>query len=78
MRDDCDEVHGMNDASTKVAGEYRGRQRVTVVADGDWVQLNKGEGAIYPAGLTPAQARYLARKLYRCARLVEQRLIGVT
>lgn len=73
MRDDCNEIHGMNDARRLTPSGYEASQRVTVEADGVWVRLNKSESPSYPAGLTPNQARYLARKLYRCARLCEQR-----
>lgn len=72
IRDDCNEVHGMDDAA--MIGGHRGdRTRVLVTAQSEIVKLNVA-GYTYSAGLNPAQARYLARKLYRCARLVEQRL----
>jgi len=73
MIDVCDEVHGMRNVRKMASAEGGAVQYVTVAADGLWIRLNKSEGTAFPAGLTPAEARYLASKLYRCARLVEQR-----
>jgi hypothetical protein len=73
IRDVCFEVHGIACAMTKSATGVGGNQRVTIIADGDFVMLNKSEGTGFPAAMNPDQARYLATKLYRCARLVEQR-----
>ena len=69
----CDEVHGVNDARKWGAADTSGTQRVVVVANGLWVTINKTEGNGFPAAMSPEQARYLARQIYRCARLVEQR-----
>jgi hypothetical protein len=71
--DVCDEVHGVNDCAKLSATASDLTQRVTVVARGQWISLNKTEGPSYPAGLSPAQARYIAQKLYRCAAIVEAR-----
>jgi len=72
MRDDCNEIHGMNNAKRLGGMGYHDAQDITICADGTWVQLAMSTSN-YPAGMTPDQARYLARKLYRVARLVEQR-----
>lgn len=64
------EIHGVLHATRQSAGGYSGEQRVTVSNDGAIVRLAMGTSS-YPAGLTPQQARYLAAKLYRIARLAE-------
>lgn len=63
-----DEMHGVLRAQ-KIGGPA-GTQSVTIAADGSRVRLALSEG-MYPAGLTPRQARHLARKLHRLARIVE-------
>lgn len=72
IRDDGNEMAGMKDAR-KLNATGNLTQRVTVTARRTCVELDI-EYSTYPAGLTPAQARFFARKLYRMARLVEQRL----
>lgn len=74
MKDECDEIHGMRDARKLTAIGYGERAEITVAADGRWIKLDIAHQT-YSAGMTPTQARYLARKLYRLARLVEQRLV---
>ena len=63
----------LNVASLRVAGYTRTGEQLQVGADIDvgMVRLNWSGGVNYPAGLTPDEARYIARSLYRMARLVE-------
>lgn len=70
MRDDGDEVVGMMNA--RRCGSSGQEQLVTVGVRGTEVRIILSDGG-YPAGLTPAQARFIARALYRMARLAEHR-----
>jgi hypothetical protein len=69
--DVCDEVHGVNDAHKLDSALGPMTQRVIVTTDGLWIRLAKSENN--PAGLSPAQARYLAQKLNRLATIVDAR-----
>lgn len=72
MRDDGDEMAGMMNARRCGGARYGDEQALTVCVRGVEVQIMLSEGS-YPAGLTPVQARFIARALYRMARLAEQR-----
>lgn len=71
IRDDGNEIAGMMDVE-KLGGMRGQTQAITVAARGASVIIALSE-CTYDAGLDPAQARFLARKLYRMARLAEQR-----
>lgn len=71
MRDDGDEMAGMMNAR-KLSMGSSSEQQVSVSVHRGFVVLDIGNMS-YPAGLTVAQARFLARKMYRMARLLEQR-----
>lgn len=73
MRDDGDEMAGMMNAR-KLGYGSSVTQPVSVAVSGGYVVLDIGNMS-YPAGLTVAQARFLARKLYRMAGLLEQRQV---
>lgn len=72
IRDDGDEASGMMNARVCRNASGAQEQSVIVYARGDEVRISLSEG-LYPAGLTPAQARFIARALYRMARLAEHR-----
>lgn len=65
----ADEMHGVLRAR-KLDTSPTATQSVSIAADGDFVRLRLSDG-YHPAGLTPGQARHLARKLHRLARIVE-------
>lgn len=65
------EVHGVLRATKLSTGGYGGSQQVTVAQDGDYVRLSMDTSS-FPAGLTPDEARHLARALHRLARRVEE------
>ena len=65
------EMAGIIDAKRLSVAGYTGRQEVTVAHDNGIVRLSMASSS-YPAGLTPEQARFLARRLYRMARLADE------
>lgn len=72
MRDDGDEMAGLMNARRCGGARYGDEQAVTICVRGVEVQIRLSEG-LFPAGLTPVQARFVARALYRMARLADQR-----
>lgn len=73
MRDDGHETAGMLNGR-RLGGPAGYEQQVFVGARDSYVSLWLSDGTYPSAGLAPAQARFLARKLYHMARLVDQRL----
>lgn len=69
---DVREIHGVARAwKVSVAG-HASTQNVTAEDAESWVRLSMDTSS-YPADLTPDQARHLASKLYRLARIIEAR-----
>jgi len=71
IRDDGDEMAGLLNAR-KVGGMNGQERSIWVAVEGCEVHL-KLSSSDYRAGLTPSQARFIARKLYRMAHIAEQR-----